>query len=143
MVNVTINLHHDGCFMSNPLHYLAGDHRVVEDIDFEGLKQLKTDEDLKEFVKAGYENDFKVDIYTEHNGYNVMEMLRNDNLFDEVDDPQFSDTESQDSLGDVKEGKFIGHMDDLISNLNGRFIIEIDDHEHEVIDSQYKAKKGV
>ncbi|GKE19794.1 hypothetical protein Tco_1431306 [Tanacetum coccineum] len=26
-----------------------------------------------------------MDIYTEHNGYNVMEMLRNDNLFDEVD----------------------------------------------------------
>nr|GEY53705.1 hypothetical protein [Tanacetum cinerariifolium] len=204
MVNVTINLHHDGCFMSNPLHYLVGNHRVVKDIDFEGviylefchiirklvivapvsyfyvktrvplnigLKQLKTDQDLKEFVKACYENDFKMDIYTEHNGYNVMEMLRNDNLFDEVDDPQFSDTENQDSLGDVKEvadfqtkddsnveipkvsthdpwlnklvgkGKFIGHMDDLILNLNGRFMIEIDDLEQEVIDSQYKAKK--
>ncbi|GKF21950.1 hypothetical protein Tco_0074272, partial [Tanacetum coccineum] len=85
MVNFTINLHHDGCFVTNPLHYLEGDHRVVEDIDFEGviysefchiirklviiapvsyfhvktgvqlnigLKQLKIDEDLKEFVKA-------------------------------------------------------------------------------------------
>ncbi|GKC92340.1 hypothetical protein Tco_1157782, partial [Tanacetum coccineum] len=30
----------------------------------------------KEFVKAGSENDFKMDIYTEHNGYNVMEMIR-------------------------------------------------------------------
>ncbi|GKD46552.1 hypothetical protein Tco_1271197 [Tanacetum coccineum] len=206
MVNFTINLHHDGCFVTNPLHYLEGDHRVVEDIDFEGviysefchiirklviiapvsyfyvktgvqlnigLKQLKTDEDLKEFVKAGSENDFKMDIYTEHNGYNVMEMIRNDNLIDEVDDPPFSDTESQDSLGDVKEvadfqteddsnveipkissddpwlnklvgkGKFIGHMDDPIPNLNGRFMIEIDDPEQEVIDSQYKAKKEV
>ncbi|GJU23261.1 hypothetical protein Tco_1156603 [Tanacetum coccineum] len=206
MVNFAINLHHDGCFVTNPLHYLEGDHRVVKDIDFEGviysefchiirklviiapvsyfyvktgvqlnigLKQLKTDEDLKEFVKAGSENDFKMDIYTEHNGYNVMEMIRNDNLIDEVDDPPFSDTESQDSLGDVKEvadfqteddsnveipkissddpwlnklvgkGKFIGHMDDPIPNLNGRFMIEIDDPEQEVIDSQYKAKKEV
>ncbi|GJY92434.1 hypothetical protein Tco_0508216 [Tanacetum coccineum] len=137
MVNFTINLYHDGCFVTNPLHYLEGDHRVVEDIDFEGviysefcyiirklviiapvsyfyvkigvqlnigLKQLKTDEDLKEFVKS-------------------------------VDDPPFSDTESQDSLGDVKEGKFIGHMDDPIPNLNGRFMIEIDDLKQEVIDS--------
>ncbi|GJW40778.1 hypothetical protein Tco_0066623 [Tanacetum coccineum] len=91
----------------------------------------------------------KVDIIAEHNGYNVMEMIRNDNLIDEVDDPPFSDTESQDSLGDVKEvadfqieddsnveipkissddpwlnklvgkGKFIGHIDDPILNLNG------------------------
>ncbi|GJS48835.1 thymidine kinase a-like protein [Tanacetum coccineum] len=37
MVNFTINLHHDGCFVTNPLHYLEGDHRVVEDIDFEGV----------------------------------------------------------------------------------------------------------
>ncbi|GJX16984.1 hypothetical protein Tco_0217816 [Tanacetum coccineum] len=118
MVNFTINLHHDGCFVTNPLHYLEGGHRVVEDIDFEGviysefchiirklviiapvsyfyvktgvqlnigLKQLKTDEDLKEFVKAGSENDFKMDIYTEHNGYNVMEMIRNDNLHMKMD----------------------------------------------------------
>ncbi|GJT38446.1 hypothetical protein Tco_0938311 [Tanacetum coccineum] len=208
---------HKGCHLILVLMYQVnelqsrelkrlGDHRVVEDIDFEGviysefchiirklviiahvsyfyvkigvqlnigLKQLKTDEDLKEFVKAGSENDFKMDIYTEHNGYNVMEMIRNDNLIDEVDDPPFSDTESQDSLGDVKEvadfqteddsnveipkissddpwlnklvgkGKFIGHMDDPIPNFNGRFMIEIDDPEQEVIDSQYKAKKEV
>nr|GEZ19025.1 hypothetical protein [Tanacetum cinerariifolium] len=171
MVNFNINLHHDGCFVTNPLHYLEGDHRVVEDIDFEGLKHLKTDEDLKEFVKAGYVKDFKMDIYTEYNGYNVMEMVHNDNLIGEVDDQHFFVNESQDSLGDVKEvadfqteddsnveilkistddpwlnklvgkGKFIGHMDDPILNLNGRFMIEIDDLEQEILDSQYKAKK--
>ncbi|GKA93038.1 hypothetical protein Tco_0815024, partial [Tanacetum coccineum] len=39
------------------------------------LKLLKTNEDLCEFVKACYENNLKIDLFTEHNGYAIMEMI--------------------------------------------------------------------
>lgn len=206
MSNFIINLYYDGVFVSNPLQYLEGDHRVVEDIAFEGLifseffklmrtlvcitpksfyyikpgvplniglKELKTDEHLHEFVKAAFENDCKMDIYTENNGYNVMEMVKDDNLVSPDNDSDFSDSDHQEKLDDVKDivdlqtegeenvkipkistddpwlnklagnGKFIGHMDDPIPNLNGRYMLEIDDPEDGMIDNKYKAKKGV
>ncbi|PWA58269.1 hypothetical protein CTI12_AA401760 [Artemisia annua] len=138
-----------------------------------GLKPLKTDEDLEAFKKAAQENNSKIDIYCEHSGYNVLEMLKNDNLVNEEDEQDFSDNENQDTLDDVKDlvdfqteddsdvvipkittndpwlnklvglGKFIGHMDDPIPPLNGRFMVEIDDPEEDEIDTQYKVKKGV
>ncbi|GJR95747.1 zinc finger, PMZ-type containing protein [Tanacetum coccineum] len=40
------------------------------------LKPLKTDEDVGLFVKALYENDSIIDLYCEHNGYDIMEMIQ-------------------------------------------------------------------
>nr|GEZ02169.1 hypothetical protein [Tanacetum cinerariifolium] len=37
MVTFMVDLYHDGVFASNPLRYLAGEHRVIKDINFEGL----------------------------------------------------------------------------------------------------------
>ena len=137
------------------------------------MKPLKTDEDLKALVQATSENELKMDIYCEHSGYNVLEMLKNDNLVNQEDEQDFSDNENQDTLDDVKDlvdfqteddsdvvipkittddpwlnklvglGKFIGHMDDPIPPLNGRFMVEIDDPEEDEIDTQCKVKKGV
>lgn len=206
MVKFTINLYHNGFFVGNPLQYVEGDLRVVNNVNLEGviyselchilrklvviapvsyfyiktgvqlnigLKPLKTDEDLEALVQAASENELKMDIYCEHSGYNVLEMLKNDNLVNQEDDQDFSDNENQDTLDDVKDlvdfqtedesnvvipkistddpwlnklvglGKFIGHMDDPIPPLNGRFMVEIDDPEEDDIDSQYKVKKGV
>nr|GEX29833.1 F-box domain, leucine-rich repeat domain, L domain-like protein [Tanacetum cinerariifolium] len=35
MVTFMVDLYHDGLFASNPLRYLAGEHRVIKDINFE------------------------------------------------------------------------------------------------------------
>lgn len=136
-----------------------------------GLKPLKTYEDLEAIEKAAQENDLKMDIYCEHSGYNVLEMLKNDNLVNQEDEQDFSDNENQDTLDDVKDlvyfqteddsdvvipkistndpwlnklvglCKFIGHMDDPIPPLNGRFMVEITDPEEYDIDTQDKVKK--
>ncbi|GJR97997.1 hypothetical protein Tco_0270171 [Tanacetum coccineum] len=40
------------------------------------LKPLKTYEDVGFFVKALYENDSIIDLYCEHNGYDIMELIQ-------------------------------------------------------------------
>nr|GEX81264.1 hypothetical protein [Tanacetum cinerariifolium] len=42
------------------------------------LKLLKNDEDLGQFVKACYKNNLKIDLFTEHNGYDIIEMIHKD-----------------------------------------------------------------
>nr|GFA48320.1 hypothetical protein [Tanacetum cinerariifolium] len=39
------------------------------------LNLLKTNEDLCEFVNACYENSLKINLFTKHNGYDIMEMI--------------------------------------------------------------------
>ncbi|GJU81809.1 hypothetical protein Tco_1284174 [Tanacetum coccineum] len=42
------------------------------------LNLLKNDEGICEFVKACYKNNLKIDLFTEHNGYDIMEMIHED-----------------------------------------------------------------
>ncbi|GKE08903.1 hypothetical protein Tco_1412454 [Tanacetum coccineum] len=37
MVTFVVDLYHDGLFACNPVRYLAGEHRVIKDINFEGM----------------------------------------------------------------------------------------------------------
>ncbi|GJT25088.1 ALP1-like protein [Tanacetum coccineum] len=39
------------------------------------LKLLKTNDDLCSFVKACYDNNLKIDLFTEHNSYDIMEKI--------------------------------------------------------------------
>ncbi|GJT42512.1 hypothetical protein Tco_0951227 [Tanacetum coccineum] len=39
------------------------------------LKLIKTNEDLCSFVKACYENNFKIELFTEHSGYKIKAMI--------------------------------------------------------------------
>nr|GEX14565.1 hypothetical protein CTI12_AA176900 [Tanacetum cinerariifolium] len=71
----TINLHHDGIFIASPLRYLQGDLKQITDIDFEGIKELKTNSDVEDFVRVGYENKWFVDLYVEHFDYDVMDFI--------------------------------------------------------------------
>ena len=43
-----------------------------------GITELKSDADVDEFMSVGYRNGFKVDLYCEHHGYDVLEMVRDD-----------------------------------------------------------------
>lgn len=46
-----------------------------------GIRELKTDDDMTDFMKVAFENGFKIDLYTEFADYDVMENVRNDDLF--------------------------------------------------------------
>nr|GEW53994.1 splicing factor [Tanacetum cinerariifolium] len=40
-----------------------------------GIKELKTDSDVQDFVRVGYENKWFVDLYVEHFDYDVMDFI--------------------------------------------------------------------
>ncbi|GJS89380.1 zinc finger, CCHC-type containing protein [Tanacetum coccineum] len=142
-----------------------------------GLKPLKTDEDVGLFVKALYENGSIIDLYYEHNGYDVMEMIQNEKTPKEqavktlfkcnVDDDAPSNLEDLKDIVDFEvkgeenvvifknttddpwlnkllgKGNFIGHTDDPITNLGGRFIHEENDPEDDIVDPKCKAMKNI
>lgn len=81
--------------MSNPLQYVNGEHRLIDDINFAGLTYfslicrlvlekplaifylipgVSNDEQVNEFVQTLCENDCRLDLYTEHQGYDVLEL---------------------------------------------------------------------
>ncbi|GJU55503.1 hypothetical protein Tco_1229217 [Tanacetum coccineum] len=81
MVNFTINLHHDGCFVTNSLHYLEGDHRVVEDIDLKVLYNRVCHNHLVKLVIIALE---------------VISMLKPEStIIDRIDDPEEEVIDSQ------------------------------------------------
>nr|GEW16020.1 putative ribonuclease H-like domain-containing protein [Tanacetum cinerariifolium] len=80
VVAVTVNRYHDGLFQDNLLEYVHFNSRVIDDVSFDvtAFKLLKNDEDLGQFVKACYENNFKIDLFTKHNGYDIIKMINED-----------------------------------------------------------------
>ncbi|GJT43369.1 hypothetical protein Tco_0952084 [Tanacetum coccineum] len=45
-----------------------------------GITEIKSASDIEDFMTLGYQNGFKIDLYAEHHGYDVMEMVRDDNF---------------------------------------------------------------
>ncbi|GJY80181.1 hypothetical protein Tco_0492932 [Tanacetum coccineum] len=206
MVDFTVYLYHDDVLVQNPLQYLQGEQRVINDINFEGmvfdelypiilrlvlvapvtmfykiwghpmnvgLKPLASDEDVIQFVTTCFENKNEIDLYTEHNGYDVIDMIHNEVLLnDEVIECEHSDDEI-DKLADVKDimdfqtegeehvnikklttddpwlnklvglGNFIGHCDDPTPDLTCRFMEEVDNPDENIVEYKNKVKKDV
>ncbi|GJV57566.1 hypothetical protein Tco_1458571 [Tanacetum coccineum] len=196
MVTFVVDLYHDGLFASNPLRYLVGEHRVIKDINFEGmtydnfflvmrrlvldkplsffyvlpgvpmnigLRPICNDEQLNDFVQALFENDCHLDLYTEHQGYDVLEMINDDRHCEDKSDSDFEDVEKGDNLDDVNDivdfqtegeenvdipklsiddpwlnklvgkGRFVGEMEDPIPGLKGRFVVEQNDPDENFV----------
>nr|GEV02810.1 ORFIII-like polyprotein [Tanacetum cinerariifolium] len=170
MVTFMVDLYHDGLFASNPLRYLAGEHRVIKDINFEGLRPIYNDELLNDFVQALFENDCRLDMYTEHQGYDVLEMINDDRHCEDKSDSDFEDVKKGDNLDDVKDivdfqtegeenvdipklsiddpwlnklvgkGRFVGEMKDPIPGLKGRFFVEQNDPDENFVEPKYKVQ---
>nr|GEX96246.1 hypothetical protein [Tanacetum cinerariifolium] len=70
-LSFTVNLYHDRLFMVNHLEYVHFESRVIDDVSFD-------DDDLGQFVKACYENNLKIDLFTYHNSYDSIEMIHDD-----------------------------------------------------------------
>nr|GEZ64259.1 hypothetical protein [Tanacetum cinerariifolium] len=108
MVTFTVDLYHDGYFIS--------------------LKQISNDEQVDEFVQALSKNDLRLSMCTEHQGYDVLEMVQNDNLCDDTSDSDFEDVDKSE-------------MENPIPNLHGRFMVEENDPDEKYVDPKYKVKK--
>nr|GEW52986.1 hypothetical protein [Tanacetum cinerariifolium] len=129
MVTFMVNLYHNGSFASNPL-------------------RLVLDKPLSFFyILPGVR--MNIDMYTEHQGYDVLEMINDDRHCEDKSDSDFEDVEKGDNLDDVKDivnfqtkgeenvdisklsiddpwlnklvgkGRFVGEMEDPIPGLKG------------------------
>nr|GEV10481.1 hypothetical protein [Tanacetum cinerariifolium] len=82
------------------------------------LKLLKNDEDLGQFVKACYENNLKIDLFTKHNGYDIIEMIN----------------------GDLHPKKHVGHVD---SDSHGETNVPLNDVAHVVEHFEHENEGNV
>nr|GEY54989.1 calcium/proton exchanger [Tanacetum cinerariifolium] len=77
---ITVNLYHDGVFTVSPFEYAFGYEKQITDIHFEGtplkfgIKIIKTDSDVDEFVSFGYRNKWQDNLYVEHSGYDALDI---------------------------------------------------------------------
>jgi hypothetical protein len=63
-----------------------------------GIRELKTQDDMEEFLVLGYQNGNRMDLYTEFNGYDVLQYLGNDNLHKPSGDVREVDEEVNDQV---------------------------------------------
>nr|GEX70569.1 splicing factor [Tanacetum cinerariifolium] len=110
-----------------------------------GIKELKTDSDVEDFVRVGYENKWFVDLYVEHFDYDVMDFVNeeaNGVLSDGSSDEYYSSDEIEE-FDDVDfhiEGEEMDYLDELVPETEGE---ALDDPDDAHIDPIHKAKKGV
>ncbi|GJT45326.1 hypothetical protein Tco_0954041 [Tanacetum coccineum] len=98
MGDLNITLHHDGVFVPNPLKLvLSNAKHIFYCLPYttltRSIRELKTYNDMVKFMRIDYENDKQIDLFTEHDGYDVLEYTANDNLVAK----NFSDNEETDS----------------------------------------------
>lgn len=72
-----------------------------------GIRELKTQKDMEDFLVLGYQNGNKMDLYTEFNGYDVLQHLDNDNLHKPSGDDREVDEEVDEQV----------YEDDVIENV--------------------------
>ena len=132
-----------------------------------GIKELKTDNDVSEMLKAGYLNGNKMDLYLEHIDYDVLELLDMEDKEQNVEDSD--DSYSSDDCEEVDYVDFQNEADDVVikdfsskdpflnklTSDQGLFRTYVhrqapvsvhepeEDPEHNTIDPAYKVKKGV
>nr|GEW45567.1 PTI1-like tyrosine-protein kinase 3 [Tanacetum cinerariifolium] len=111
------------------------------------IKEITSDDDVVEFVKVGFKNGFKVDMYHEYNDYDVMAYNTNDNLFPNEDDNLGDDETIVEDEGVIEtvveqeKGNYIGTRENPISPLSGH--VEEVDLQDAVIDPKFKAQTDV
>ncbi|GKD74880.1 hypothetical protein Tco_1333162, partial [Tanacetum coccineum] len=89
-----------------------------------GIRKLKKDIDMVEFMRIGYENDKQMDLFIEHDVYDVLEYTANDNLV----------------AKNFSNDNFIGARSDPMPFLIGNYNAKEDGSEVDIIDPIYKKK---
>ncbi|GJZ94442.1 hypothetical protein Tco_0666645 [Tanacetum coccineum] len=111
-------------------------------------------------------------MYTEHQGYDVLQKINDDRHCEDKSDSDFEDVEKGDNLDDVKDiidfqtegeenvdipklsiddpwlnklvgkGRFVGEMEDPIPGLKGRFFVEQNDPDENFVEPKYKYQQA-
>ncbi|GKD11987.1 hypothetical protein Tco_1196394 [Tanacetum coccineum] len=77
---ITVNLFHKDVFTVPPFQYAHSDEKQITDIHFEGtalrigIKPLKNDSDVNQFVNFAYQNKWEVNLYVKHSGYDAVDI---------------------------------------------------------------------
>ena len=134
-----------------------------------GIKEIKTDNDVQEFIRVGYDNKWYIDLYVEHFDYDIMDFINeeaNGILSSGSSDEYYSSDECED-FPDVdfhNEGednvviKNLTTKDPFLNKMCPNSDMYVDYHDHSVpqaecealddpeadnIDPIFQAKKGV
>ncbi|GKF16951.1 hypothetical protein Tco_0061869 [Tanacetum coccineum] len=107
----------------------------------QGIKEITSDSDMVDFVKVGFENGFKVDLFHEYNDYDVMAYTTNDNLFPDEDDNLGDDEGVVETVVEQEKGNYIGTRENHIPPLSGH--VEEVDPQDDDIDPKFKAQIDV
>ncbi|GKA26919.1 splicing factor [Tanacetum coccineum] len=129
MGDLNVTLHHDGVFVPNPLKLVLNNVKHIyyclpDNTLTRGIRKLKKDIDMVEFMRIGYENDKQMDLFIEHDVYDVLEYTANDNLV----------------AKNFSNDNFIGARSDPIPFLIGNYNAKEDGSEVDIIDPIYKKK---
>ncbi|GKB63115.1 zinc finger BED domain-containing protein RICESLEEPER 2-like protein [Tanacetum coccineum] len=146
MVTLVVDLYHDGCFVGYPLRLVLDKplsfFYVIPGVPMNlGLRPISNDDHLNDFVQALFENDCHLDMYTEHQLYDVLEMINDDRLSKDKSDSDFEDVEKNDNLDDVKDivdFQTEGEIEDPIPGLSGRFFVEQNNPDDNFVEPKYK-----
>ncbi|GJR90842.1 hypothetical protein Tco_0214853, partial [Tanacetum coccineum] len=99
----TVYFRYDRIFTLCPLKYAQGEMKDVNDTNFDEMsyerlleivkREIKSDQDIIDMLKVGYENGNEIDMYVEHFDYVIMQMdqfeeneEQNENIIDSSND---------------------------------------------------------
>nr|GEY84229.1 hypothetical protein [Tanacetum cinerariifolium] len=159
LLSFTVNLYHDGLFQVTLLEYANFDSKVINDVSFDASYKNNLKIDL--FTKhSGYEIikmideelhlkkpvghvDSDSDVETKQPLDDVAHVVEqfehenegNVNIRMTIDDPWLNRLVGNDT--------FIGQTDNPNPNLQGRFLLEVEDPDDEQVESKFKAKQDV
>ncbi|GKA90230.1 F-box domain containing protein, partial [Tanacetum coccineum] len=86
------------------------------------IREIKSDQDIVDMLKVGYDNGFQIDMYVDHFGYDIMEMvkwdrneeLRNTRIKAELDSSDDDYHYSDDDLEEIENVDFHTEGDDSV-----------------------------
>nr|GEX12716.1 zinc finger, PMZ-type [Tanacetum cinerariifolium] len=135
----TIYLKYNGIFITNPLSYMEGTSREINDINIDGIKELTYDRDVEDMLNDGYDNEDS-DCYSSDDG---EEQIYGVDFQTEADDCVVNKdiTTSDPFLNKLCSTRalFRGSRQQKVPDIDD---IE-EDPDNEQIDPLHKDKKGV
>ncbi|GKC00442.1 hypothetical protein Tco_0986578 [Tanacetum coccineum] len=93
----------------------------------DGIKELKTDKDVEDFLRVGYENKWFVNLYTEHHDYDVLEFLT---IEGNVNDTPFESSDEYESSDEVEEIDYVDFHTEGEENDNAMHNIAVNLEDH-------------
>nr|GEY85599.1 hypothetical protein [Tanacetum cinerariifolium] len=142
----TVNFYHDGVFQINPFEYVNFDSRVIDDASFNGMafkdffatiRRLVLLHPKKPISHVDSDSDVKTNQPLDDVAH-VIEQFEHENKGNVNIHKMTTDDQWLSKL--VGNGTFIRQTNNPNPNLQGRFLLEVEDPGDEEVYSNFKAK---